>query len=284
MVLNLLGALLLLGGGVAPATAACPATTRMAALTRAWSTPTGSVMIAAHRGGHLEAPENSLAAIDEAIAAGADFLEADVQVSSDGVPFILHDSNVDRMTDGTGKAASKSYAELRRLHLKGSATPLPTLTELLRHACGRILIDLDMKTDNYGPVLAEVAGLGMLDQVEIFDADSDRLRAARAVEPRLQVMTRLRPGTDPAVVSEGLAPRIVHGDPETLQPAARDAIQAMPARIWANALGDIDDLVEAGSDRACAALRAMRAQGVSVFQTNQPRRLRETIGKCGLDR
>ncbi|WP_172593150.1 glycerophosphodiester phosphodiesterase family protein [Altererythrobacter sp. B11] len=260
----------------------CGETPRIAALTEQWADPKGPTMIAAHRGGHLHAAENSLAAIDEAVAAGADFIETDVHVTSDGVPYIMHDRTVDRMTDGSGDSETLSYAELMRLQLKGTDASPPTLMQFLMHSCGRILVDLDMKTDRVGPVVAVLQALGMLDQVEMFDSDSDTLRAARALAPELQVMTRLTTNATLAAINRGLAPvRIVHGDPDSLTPAATAAIRAMPSRIWANALGEIDDHLAAHSPDACARLAALRDRGVTNIQTDQPALLRRYLQDCG---
>jgi glycerophosphoryl diester phosphodiesterase len=261
----------------------CGATARIAALTRDWADPRGRVLIAAHRGGHLKAPENSLAAVDEAVAAGSDFIEVDVQVSADGVPFIMHDRTVDRTTDGSGKGEEMGYAALRRLRLKGGDTPPPTLQEMLMHSCGKVLVDLDMKTDRFAPVVAVIQALGMTDQVELFDADSNLLRAARAIEPDLPVMTRLTGEATVDGVNARLSPvRIVHGDPASLTPAARDAIRAVPARIWVNSLGEVDALMAAGSPKACGALKALRTMGANAIQTNYPALLAAQLARCGL--
>src|SRR4051794_15925342 len=56
------------------------------------------VMIAAHRSAHLVHPENSLAAIRDAIEIGADIIELDVRKTKDGVYVLLHDENIDRTT------------------------------------------------------------------------------------------------------------------------------------------------------------------------------------------
>ncbi|MEJ2408192.1 MAG: glycerophosphodiester phosphodiesterase family protein [Novosphingobium sp.] len=261
----------------------CGETPRIAALGRDWANPAGPVMIAAHRGGHLKAPENSLAAVDEAVAAGADFVETDVHVTTDGVPYVMHDHTVDRMTDGTGGSEAISYADLRKLRLKGTDAPPPTLQQLLMRACGRVLVDLDMKTDRVGPVIAVVQALGMLDQVMMFDSDSNTLRTARALAPELRVMTRLRTSTTLDAINRDLAPvRIVHGDPQSLTPAASRAIAAMPARIWANALGDTDDHLARHSPDACARLKRLRALGVTNIQTDYPALLRRYLSECGL--
>jgi len=268
-----------------PAAAApfCGAPPRIATLRAAWADPKGAIMIASHRGGHLSAPENSLAAVDEAITAGADFLEIDVRVSSDGVPFIMHDGTVNRTTDGAGAGEAMTYGELRRLRLKGGDTPPPTLLEVLTRTCGRILVDLDMKTERFAPVVAVVESLGMLDQVQLFDSDAGVLLGARRLAPALEVMPRLREGASLETVTAGLPPvRIVHGDPKSLTPAMRQAITAVPARIWANALGEVDAALVTGGPSACEGLRRLREQDVSVIQTDRPALLRASLDRCGL--
>ena len=57
-------------------------------------------MLIAHRGGSLEAPENTLAAFRHAIEVGAKYVELDVQMSKDGVLVVIHDDTLDRTTNG----------------------------------------------------------------------------------------------------------------------------------------------------------------------------------------
>ena len=78
-----------------PATAATPATPATAA------TPAGpaGVVSAAHRGATAPAPEHTLAALTQAVAARADRISVDVQLSRDGVPILMHDPSMERTTD-----------------------------------------------------------------------------------------------------------------------------------------------------------------------------------------
>jgi glycerophosphoryl diester phosphodiesterase len=71
--------------------------------------------VIAHRGNRAFAPENTLAAFAEAVALGADAIEFDVQMSRDGVPMVMHDSTLERTTDGRGAVLAHSAAELARL-------------------------------------------------------------------------------------------------------------------------------------------------------------------------
>ena len=69
----------------------------------------------AHRGGAAEVPENTLAAFRHALALGIRWFELDVQLSRDGVPVVIHDNTVDRMTNGTGEVGALTFEELRHL-------------------------------------------------------------------------------------------------------------------------------------------------------------------------
>ncbi len=69
----------------------------------------------AHRGGGRLAPENTLAGMRCGLAHGFTFVEYDVKLSRDNVLFLLHDDTVDRTTNGTGRAADMTWAELQAL-------------------------------------------------------------------------------------------------------------------------------------------------------------------------
>src|ERR1035441_8876449 len=79
------------------------------------------VSVIAHRGEHLQNPENSLNAIEGAIAAGADYVELDVRTTRDGHLILMHDDTVDRTTSGHGKVSQLSLAEIEHLELKPAA-------------------------------------------------------------------------------------------------------------------------------------------------------------------
>lgn len=261
----------------------CGQTAVMPRLQAELAKPRGALLIAAHRAGHLEAPENSLAAIDEAVRAGADIIEIDVKVSADGVPFLMHDQTVTRTTGGGGEAESLTYAQVRALRLEGGSEPPPTLVEALRRACGRVLVDLDLKTDRVAPIVAVVEGLGMTNQVLFFDSDSEILTQVRRLAPKAIVMPRVsRPDGLTAAV-RGLAPMVVHGDPESLAPRLRAGIRALPARTWINSLGEIDAAVASDAPDVCARLGALVVLDANVIQTDRPQDLRRTLSACGLE-
>ncbi len=79
------------------------------------NTDNSIVMIAAHRGAHLEDPENSLAAFRKTISIGIDIIELDVRCTKDGVLVCMHDKTVDRTTNGKGNVKDLSFDEIRKL-------------------------------------------------------------------------------------------------------------------------------------------------------------------------
>ena len=72
-------------------------------------------LILGHRGAAAHAPENTLLSFERAIELGAGVIESDVQASRDGVPVLMHDAVVDRVTNGAGVVESMSLAELQAL-------------------------------------------------------------------------------------------------------------------------------------------------------------------------
>lgn len=108
------------------------------------------VSVLAHAGGNLLWPDNTMVAFTGANAMGADVLELDVHRAADGEFVVIHDSTVDRTTDGTGEVAESAMLDLRRLDAgyrwtpagptaaaegdfpyRGTGVTLPTLTEVL---------------------------------------------------------------------------------------------------------------------------------------------------------
>jgi glycerophosphoryl diester phosphodiesterase len=77
------------------------------------------MLILAHRGASGYAPENTWPAFKLAREMGANGIETDVQLSKDGVPVLVHDTNLDRTSDGTGPVADLTWDELARLDAGG---------------------------------------------------------------------------------------------------------------------------------------------------------------------
>ncbi len=103
-----------------------------------------SPLIIAHRGASADAPENTLSAFSLALEQGADGIEFDVQLSADGWPVVFHDATIDRTTNGSGRVANLSLAELQALTIPPDEKIL-TLDELFETFGPRLLYNLEIK-------------------------------------------------------------------------------------------------------------------------------------------
>jgi len=98
----------------------------------------------AHRGYAAEAPENTIAALRRA-GRRADAVEIDVRRCGSGELVVIHDADVDRLTDGTGRVADLSLSELRALDVLGSGESIPTLDEALAAVPSDVAVNAELK-------------------------------------------------------------------------------------------------------------------------------------------
>jgi glycerophosphoryl diester phosphodiesterase len=147
----------------------------------------------AHRGGAGIAPENSMDAYLQAVALGADGIEAgDLQLLSDGGLGAMHDATVDRTTTGTGAPSTYSTAGWRDLVLDASTWfgsgwpdlgPPPTFAEILSRLGGRTVLVPEVKDLSHltaATLCAAVGAAGLTDSVLIQCFDLDTCRAIAA--------------------------------------------------------------------------------------------------------
>jgi glycerophosphoryl diester phosphodiesterase len=108
----------------------------------------------AHRGFTRQAPENSMAAFEAALALGVDGIELDVRLCGSGEVVVFHDAHLSRMTNGSGLVRNKTLAELRtlRLSLPGglSEEKIPTLSEVAALVHGKLLLNVEIKSNGGG--------------------------------------------------------------------------------------------------------------------------------------
>ncbi len=122
-------------------------------------------VVVAHRGDWRSYPENSLSGIQSCIDHGVDVLEIDVGVTSDGVPILMHDSTVNRTTDGNGSVSGLTLAQIKSFTLDGTANEkVPTLEEAVLLMKDQCMFYLD-KEDNSTVIAATMEVLESTDTV-----------------------------------------------------------------------------------------------------------------------
>lgn len=227
--------------------------------------------IIAHRGYSTRAPENTLAAVERAIAAGADAVEWDVHVAACGTPVLFHDVNLSRTTNGVGPVRRRTLAQLKALDAGKWFGPdfvnerIPSLAEALELTRGRLdrvytevkgfreLEDLDRMVDIVRSaerlddtvfisldwtILERLAGrdarvaIGyIVDQPERFDEALERASSDGRARPTILDLDH----------------RLVLADPGL---AARARERGVEVAVWTvNDAGEADRLREAGVSR-----------------------------------
>ncbi|MEO5897695.1 MAG: glycerophosphodiester phosphodiesterase family protein [Vicinamibacterales bacterium] len=137
-------------------------------------------LVYAHRGGAALRPENSIAAFDHGVALGADGLEFDVHLSSDGVVVVHHDTTLERTTQGRGRVANHTASELAGLGV-------PLFTEVLDRYRGTSFI-VELKVDSIHlvrQVIYDLRAAGAIERAALGCFHSAPLETARKLEPAL---------------------------------------------------------------------------------------------------
>ena len=194
------------------------------------------VVAISHRGEHLRHPENTMLAYRAAVDAGADFIETDVRTTADGKLVIMHDSTVDRRTNGHGEVARMTLDDIRKLDagIKSGAefagATVPTFEEVLEFARGRIGVYIDAKQISAQDLVAAVARHKMQDRVVLYGS-LDLLRAVHRMNARIKLMPEASSVEVATRIVEQLKPRVMAFD-------ARDFTDEIIA-LAANAKADV---------------------------------------------
>ncbi|MFX1484544.1 MAG: glycerophosphodiester phosphodiesterase [Promethearchaeota archaeon] len=102
-------------------------------------------IIIAHRGASGHAPENTLLSYEKAWRFGATMIELDVHETIDGHLVCIHDSTIDRTTNGTGKVDSLNLEEIQSYDA-GLGQKVPVLEDVFAFARDKIQINIELKT------------------------------------------------------------------------------------------------------------------------------------------
>lgn len=210
-----------------------------------------------HRGAAALAPENTLAAVEAGLAAGADGVEVDVRATADGVLVLMHDPDVARTTNGTGRVDALTLADVVPFGV-------PTVHEVLAHVPRDRLLILEVKGHpweaGYDPAEPVARALA-----RALVADGERRVVVSSFNPvALQVVRANAPGVRTAVLTN----------------AAFDLASNLAAAVDG---GHLECHVPASLVDAAFSARAHNAgRRVVAWTVNDPDRLRE-LRDAGVD-
>jgi glycerophosphoryl diester phosphodiesterase len=231
------------------------------------------IAVIAHRAGRGLRPENTLAAIKNAISLGADYVELDIRTTSDGKLVIMHDSRVDRTTNGTGEVSKLSSQEIAALDAgskfsaKYAGEHVPTFDQVLSACKGHVNIYVDHKSAPTAQVLAAIKAHGMQKHVLVYNGPEE-LTEWKKLDPHVPVMPSLpdefrKPGGistfEKVLSAEALDGGLDGWDAELVAQA-----HAAGVKVYVDNLGEYDN--EAGFEKAIK-------MGVDGIQTDYPDRL-----------
>lgn len=235
-------------------------------------------MVIAHRGEHLRHPENTLAAFQAAIDAGADFFELDVRTTADGKLVLMHDGNVDRMTNGKGDVALMNFDDIRKLEVglkmgpQWAGTRVPTFDEALNLAHGKIGIYVDSKRISAQDVVDALTRTDMLDKVVIYGG-ARYLKDVVTLQPKLKAMPEAQNPATLKSLLESMPLKVVAFDAKDFNDETIAVARAAGVDIYVDRLGAADnpEMWQDAVDR-----------GAAGIQTDKPAELVQYLKQKGL--
>ena len=136
------------------------------------------VSISAHRGGRDEAPDTTLESFTSSIELGSSYIETDVQLSADGIPYIFHDDDLSRLLNMDVIFNSLHSEQIDQLKLFESYQ-IPKLETALTQF-PNALFQIDLKTDEVViPAMKVIKNLNAFDRICIASYSSNRLKQVR---------------------------------------------------------------------------------------------------------
>ena len=156
------------------------------------------IAIVAHRAGAASAPENTLAAVRQAIADGADWVEIDVQQTADGQIVVIHDSDMKKVAGVDIKIRDATAEQIMSVDVGSRFSPefsgerVPTLDQVLAACKDRIKVSIELKSYGHVRRLPErvveiVDARAMGSQVEVMSFKLDELERVRSLKPSWKV-------------------------------------------------------------------------------------------------
>ena len=233
--------------------------------------------VIAHRGASGSAPENTMAAFRRAVELGAGFIETDLHLTRDARFVAIHDTTLDRTTNGHGAVRDMTLAQLRELDAgkwfdrEFMDERIPTLEEILDFAKSRdVVFYLELKYDSawgmHHALVGALRGVDNASRTMVISFDRAQIEAVRKLDPGIMTgwLVEVMDG-DPVkeainVGARQLCPRADLITPDLVDRAHREDLLVA---TWT-----VNDPVE---------MRRVIAAGVDGVMSNFPDRLRKVV-------
>ncbi|MEP7294073.1 MAG: glycerophosphodiester phosphodiesterase, partial [Chloroflexota bacterium] len=235
----------------------------------------------AHRGASAYAPENSLDAFRIAADMGADLVEVDIRVTSDGVPVVAHDNTLTRVFGVEAVIAERTLAELRALTPPGMAA-IPTFDEVAQ-TCADLNIGLYLDIKEFdvnigAQVINSLWRHSLIWRSIAGSFRADWLADLKAVEPQLMtsiLFSAVR--LDPVALARSVRADYVHPCWERRDPKPHTLLTPQ----WIERVHDAGLGIVCWHEERPDEIAALRALGVDAICSDTPDRLAVHQVECG---
>jgi glycerophosphoryl diester phosphodiesterase len=231
------------------------------------------VEITAHRGAAMHAPENTVAAVEAALEAAADWVEIDVQETADGEVVVLHDSDLKKVAGVDLKIWDATWEDLQDIDVGSFFSPefsdqrIPKLQKILELCRGKAGVVIELKYYGHQVRLEErvaevVDGLGMASDIKVMSLDYDGLERMKALRPEWKM---------------GYLTSVVMGDLTRMDVDFLAVNSGMASRRFVRATQNAGKGVFTWTVNDVLGMSAMMDLGVDSIITDDPQLAREVL-------
>jgi glycerophosphoryl diester phosphodiesterase len=231
------------------------------------------VKISHHRAASRYAPENTIPAIENSLRLHVDYIELDIRTTSDGRFYLLHDSTLNRTTNGQGKISEATSGTIEKLDAGSwfgkpfSGVGPPTFDSALALLPGKAGLYADAKDIDPAALIAALEKHQLIEHTFVYQG-ADYLRRLKQLNSKVGLLPPLKRPDDLQALADTLKPHGVDAAWGILSKELIDRCHALGILVFSDALGFHENVKDY--------LKAMEA-GIDVIQTDHPARVLRAI-------
>jgi glycerophosphoryl diester phosphodiesterase len=234
--------------------------------------PKFPVKLSFHRGANRYAPENTLPALEKAAALGADYIEFDIRPTKDGRYVLLHDSRLDRTTDGKGPVREATFEEVAKLSAGAwfgrpfAGARVPALPDALAALGKESHAYLDAKDITPADLLEAMRKHDLVERSVVYQS-RDYLAKLKALEPKVRPLPPLK-RADQFEEAAAASPYGFDASWSILSKELIEKSHKAGIRVFSDAMGANEKIEE---------YQKAIGWGIDVIQTDHPLRVLRAI-------